>query len=159
MKTRNSRPARPARNANDGYLNKILFWQQELDAHTFGRSKYPLSRIEESLAYFKGRHASWQNSQRMIAELEERERAARNTASEKTAYDLKALAQVMRDNCKYNLDDKSSAPDYQAIVCIECVEAGDLMLAEHKMATKVGRNAASAYKTLKEKMYWESLRK
>lgn len=55
---------RPRRaNRNDGYLSKILFWQQELDAYTLtGCSRYPLSRIEDSLAYFKERRAAYLRS-------------------------------------------------------------------------------------------------
>ena len=62
------RPARKNRR-NDGYLSKILFWEQELTAYTLtGRSRYSLERIEDSLAYFKDRRAAWLQSQDRVAE-------------------------------------------------------------------------------------------
>lgn len=63
-------PRSPRNNRrNDGYLSKILFWEQELTVYTLtGRSRYSLERIEESLVYFKGRRAAWLQSQDRLAE-------------------------------------------------------------------------------------------
>ena len=78
--------------------------------------------------------------------------------AEECPYDFNKLASVIRDNTNKNLDRSAPGCDISAIVCIECVQVGDLMLAEHKMSTKVGRRAANAYRTMKQDMYWESLR-
>ena len=53
---------------NDGYASKILFWEQELKNHQSDVSRYPLSRIEESLAYFKERRAAFLRSQESVNE-------------------------------------------------------------------------------------------